>query len=200
MSRRPGTARILAAIAVAGALVAPAPAGAQDEAVIDPLADGTAPPARSELAGSIRVLEPTVRLLVPTVRELRTEARTGDQTTVTISTDVLLDFDSAELTPPAVAVIDDLAARIAGAGGAGGVLVVGHTDGIGSLEYNQDLSERRAAAVATVLEGSLGAGRDITTEGRNFSEPVAPETVGGEDDPGGRAQNRRVEISFDESS
>lgn len=191
---------MVAALAVAGSLGVPAPVGAQggSESVIDPLADGTAPPPRSELGGSIRVLEPTVRLLVPTVRELRTEERAGAQTTVTISTDVLFDFDAAELTASAVAVVEDLAARIAGAGGTGGVLVVGHTDGIGSLDYNQDLSDRRAAAVATVLEGRL-AGRDITTEGRNFSEPVVPETVGGDDDPGGRARNRRVEISFEES-
>ncbi len=53
--------------------------------------------------------------------------------------------------------------------------------------------------MTTVFEGSLGAGRDITTEGRNFSEPVVLETVGGEDDPSGRARNRRVEISFDEA-
>ncbi len=73
----------------------------------------------------------------PTVRELRTEAQTGDRTTVTISTDVDFDFDSAELTASAVAVVEDLAARIAGAGGTGGVLVVGHTDGIGSLDYTR---------------------------------------------------------------
>jgi outer membrane protein OmpA-like peptidoglycan-associated protein len=147
----------------------------------------------------VRDLDLDVRSLELQVRELRTEERAGARTTVTISTDVLFDFDSAELTPSAVAVVEDLAARIAGAGGAADVLVVGHTDGIGSREYNQGLSERRAAAVAAVLGDRLGAGRNIITEGRNFSEPVAPETANGEDDPEARARNRRVEISFDET-
>ncbi len=38
------------------------------------------------------------------------------------------------------------------------------------------------------------------TEGRSSSEPVAPETVSGADDPTGRARNRRVEISFAEGT
>ncbi len=83
--------------------------------------------------GSVRLLDPQVRRLDPEVRELRIEERAGDQTTVTISTDVLFAFDSAELTPSAVAVMDDLAARVAGAGVGGDVLVVGHTDGIGTM-------------------------------------------------------------------
>lgn len=197
MSRRTGGYRLLIGMALVGAGVAPAPVGAQDE-VTDPFDDGSPPPTADELEESVRSLDPEVRRLEPEVRELRTEERTGDQTTVTISTDVLFDFDSADLSPSAATVMEDLAARIGD--GAGNVLVVGHTDGIGTREYNQGLSERRADAVAAVLGDRLPVGRNLVTEGRNFSEPVAPETVNGEDDPVGRAQNRRVEISFDETS
>lgn len=93
--------------------------------------------------------------------------------------------------------MEDLASRIATTT-EGEVLVVGHTDGIGTLEYNQDLSERRATAVAALLRGRLDPARSVNAEGRSFSEPVALETSGGADDPAGRALNRRVTISFDE--
>jgi OOP family OmpA-OmpF porin len=149
-----------------------------------------------DLAPAVRDLVPRVRDLVPSVRELRTEEREGQRTTVTISADVLFDFDSADLTPAAQRVVDELVGRVRATDSA--VLVVGHTDGIGTLAYNQDLSERRAAAVADRLRAGLGDGRTFTVEGRNFSQPIAPEMVNGEDSPEGRARNRRVEIAFDE--
>jgi OmpA-OmpF porin, OOP family len=152
----------------------------------------------ADVLASVRVLDPVVRSLEPVVRELQTEERTGTDTTVTISSDVLFAFDSAELADTAARVVGDLATRIASTDA--GVTVVGHTDGVGTLEYNQDLSERRAVAVAEAIRAELGDGRTIATEGRNFSEPVAPETVGGGDDPAGRARNRRVEITFEEPS
>jgi len=148
----------------------------------------------SEPAGSVRTLEPRVERLEPTVRPLRTERHAAGRTTVSISSDVLFDFDSADLTASAEAVISDLAPRIAAAGTP--VLVTGHTDGIGTADYNQGLSERRAAAVADALRAELGPAPAITAEGRGSTEPVAPETINGVDDPHGRALNRRVQISL----
>jgi OmpA-OmpF porin, OOP family len=143
----------------------------------------TAPPA-------VRVLDPQVRVLDPQVRSLRTETTDGATTTITLNTDVLFDFDSATLTPAAAGVVDDTAGRLRS--GTGAVTVVGHTDGVGTDAYNLDLSRRRAEAVGARLRA---AGRPVTTEGRGESEPVAPETVNGQDDPAGRARNRRVEIT-----
>lgn len=175
--------------AAALALVAPAGAG-QDE---------PPPPSfsASELAASVRVLEPRVDTLEPTVRPLRTEQRVDGRTTVSISSDVLFDFDSSELTPSAAAVVADLVARISAAQTP--VLVIGHTDGIGTAGYNQDLSERRAAAVVSALRADLGPTPAITAEGRGSAEPIAPERINGGDNPQGRAQNRRVEISLAET-
>lgn len=80
----------------------------------------------------------------------------------------------------------------------GEVRVVGHTAGIGADADNQLLSEQRAAAVAGVLQARLEPDRPVATEGRGETELVAPETVGGADDPAGRALNRRVPVSFPE--
>lgn len=200
-------------VALTAILSASGASAADDEpAVIDPLADGELS-SGAELAGSVRALEltgsvrplepevrrlePEVRRLEPGVRELRTEEREGTATTVTISTDVLFAFDSAELTRAAHHAVEDVAARIAETDG--DIKVVGHTDAIGSREYNQHLSEQRAAAVAGLLREQLGEDRTIAAAGRNFSDPLEPERVGEEDNPEGRARNRRVEITFEET-
>ena len=57
------------------------------------------------------------------------------------------------------------------------------------------LSQRRAEAVAA----AVAAARPdlvLSTEGRGEADPVAPNDNGGEDNPDGRAANRRVEIRY----
>jgi outer membrane protein OmpA-like peptidoglycan-associated protein len=79
-------------------------------------------------------------------------------------------------------------------------VVVGHTDSKGSPDFNQGLSERRAASATRLLEEKFPnlAGR-IKPQGRGANDPVAPNSIGGLDNPDGRRQNRRVEISFTEN-
>lgn len=69
------------------------------------------------------------------------------------------------------------------------VHVIGHTDNQGSDSFNQQLSERRASAVASALTGAGVDPSRLRTEGRGESQPVASNAT---DD--GRSQNRRVEI------
>ncbi|MFN6952304.1 MAG: OmpA family protein [Albidovulum sp.] len=69
------------------------------------------------------------------------------------------------------------------------VEIIGHTDSTGSASYNQDLSQRRAMAVAAILRGAGVAGGRIVAYGRGEDMPVASNLT-----PEGRAQNRRVEI------
>jgi outer membrane protein OmpA-like peptidoglycan-associated protein len=69
------------------------------------------------------------------------------------------------------------------------VLIEGHTDNVGSDEYNQGLSEQRAAAVQSYLVGQGIAPNRITTSGLGESRPIASN-----DSPTGRQQNRRVEV------
>lgn len=69
------------------------------------------------------------------------------------------------------------------------VLVEGFTDSTGSASYNQDLSQRRANAVASAL-GEMGVPRDrISMKAYGQAFPVASN-----DNASGRQQNRRVEI------
>lgn len=67
--------------------------------------------------------------------------------------------------------------------------VIGHTDNVGEAAYNQDLSQRRAVAVAEVLRGSGVPSGRIATYGRGEDAPIATNQTAA-----GRAQNRRVEI------
>ncbi|MDP2739409.1 MAG: OmpA family protein [Pseudorhodobacter sp.] len=69
------------------------------------------------------------------------------------------------------------------------VRVVGHTDNVGTDAYNQQLSEQRALAVASILIADGTASSRVTYSGRSFHEPVASNSSAT-----GRAQNRRVEI------
>jgi outer membrane protein OmpA-like peptidoglycan-associated protein len=68
--------------------------------------------------------------------------------------------------------------------------IEGHTDNIGTADYNQDLSERRAAAVRQALVTQFGvtAGR-LTAKGYGLTRPVETNAT-----VEGRAHNRRVEL------
>lgn len=69
------------------------------------------------------------------------------------------------------------------------VVLVGHSDAVGSLDANIDLSRRRAEAVAARLRDAHGvAPGQISAEGVGFLAPVAPNAT-----EAGRAANRRVD-------
>ncbi len=65
----------------------------------------------------------------------------------------------------------------------------GHTDNVGSAEFNQKLSEQRADAVRQYLLSQGIPESAITSSGKGFSIPVAPN-----DTAAGRQKNRRVEL------
>jgi outer membrane protein OmpA-like peptidoglycan-associated protein len=102
--------------------------------------------------------------------------------------DVLFRSDSVELLPAA----RERLARVSGivlAYPSLHISIEGHTDSVGSDEYNQDLSERRAQSVREYfVRGGIPA---ATVDARGFgkAEPVAPN-----DTAEGRQQNRRVEL------
>lgn len=104
--------------------------------------------------------------------------------------DVLFDFNQASLKPGAKEKLSKLAGILLAYPGAYHMEIEGHTDGVGSQDYNQKLSEDRAETVHSYLV-SAGIVTDRITAVRGFGKirPVATN-----DTPEGRQQNRRVEI------
>jgi OOP family OmpA-OmpF porin len=74
----------------------------------------------------------------------------------------------------------------------------GHTDSLGTEDYNKSLSSRRAAVVRDFLTKAGVASSQIVTIGQGASQPRRPNvTETGEDNPDGRRANRRTEIYLD---
>lgn len=113
---------------------------------------------------------------------------------VSMTGDVLFDFDKADIRTAAEPTLKEIARLIASIP-VGKTVIEGHTDSRGSDSYNRTLSLRRAKAVATWLVAH-GADREkLSIVGLGSSRPVAPnESDSGSDNPEGRALNRRVEF------
>lgn len=124
-------------------------------------------------------------------------AESSKQVQVTLAADVLFRFDKAVLSRGARQRIAEVSERISQADPAR-VKIDGYTDSKGSDSYNLGLSRRRAVAVAAALRRRLGgAGPRLATRGHGEADPVAANTRnGGQDNPRGRARNRRVTITF----
>lgn len=124
------------------------------------------------------------------LRELASVRQDGDATIITLSGEVLFEYDQATLRPTARRRLRAVADALKASPNAM-IVVEGHTDSVGSDQYNEQLSQRRAEAVRVFLvEEGVDAAR-IRAEGRGEAEPVADN-----DSPEGRANNRRVEIVF----
>ena len=87
------------------------------------------------------------------------------------SSDALFDFDKSVLKPEGRAMLDDVARQLNGALYEV-IFVTGHTDRIGSNEYNQKLSERRANAVKDYLVSRDIAANRVKSEGRGETQPA----------------------------
>jgi outer membrane protein OmpA-like peptidoglycan-associated protein len=118
----------------------------------------------------------------------------GPQSTkLTVQNDVLFDFDKAELRPEAATALERVA-EIIRQRRPRQLRILGHTDALGSDEYNLSLSQRRARSVEQWLALNGGGLPPMQIEGRGEAEPVAANTTDGRDNPEGRQRNRRVEV------
>lgn len=115
-----------------------------------------------------------------------------DKYNVKGTTNVNFDTGKAVLSPQAKA---DLCATAQAADGMDNalMLVAGYTDSTGDLEYNQKLSEKRAARVVNFLQQSCGwkPYRMLTPTGMAEADPVASNETAE-----GKAQNRRVSVNI----
>jgi OOP family OmpA-OmpF porin len=109
---------------------------------------------------------------------------------VVFNADTFFDFDKSVLKPEGRQLLQQVAQQ-ASTIDLETIIAVGHTDSIGTEQYNQKLSERRAASVKAYLV-SLGIDPNrIYTEGKGELQPIASNKT-----KEGRAQNRRVEIEI----
>lgn len=90
---------------------------------------------------------------------------------VTLDAETLFEFDRADLRPAGRTELDNLVRDLQGLDYEV-VIVTGHTDRIGSREYNLDLSERRANAVRDYLVSAGVPNASITARGVNSDNPV----------------------------
>jgi len=120
------------------------------------------------------------------------KAKKTDRGVVLTLGDVLFETGRATLQPGAYQTIDRLAQALKDVPERK-VMIEGHTDSVGSAEFNQQLSESRAQSVQAALLQRGVASDQITTIGKGESTPVASN-----DNAGGRQQNRRVEMVFQE--
>ena len=107
---------------------------------------------------------------------------------ISLAADTTFDFNKAVLKADGKNKLDALADSLKGVA-VDVVIVVGHTDSVGSDAYNQRLSLARANSVKSYLVSKGMVSERIRTEGRGESQPVADNST-----EEGRARNRRVEI------
>lgn len=116
--------------------------------------------------------------------------RVGEGIQVTFASGLLYDFDSDVIRPEAGLNLQTLAASLKKYPDTQ-LLIVGHTDALGTTEYNQDLSARRASSASRFLTGQGLSPSRMQTSGKGESEPLA---VNGTE--AGRQLNRRIEVAI----
>lgn len=108
----------------------------------------------------------------------------------TMSSDILFDFDKHELRPTEYSVIDALLSQLTSDAIGKGINIVGHTDSIGTEQYNLILSQKRANAVRDYILTKYQSSIKINaTFGLGESQPIVSNET-----PEARQLNRRVEI------
>lgn len=98
-------------------------------------------------------------------------------------------FNSAEILPASEPVLEAMASYLIGSPSQT-ILLVGHTDNVGELSVNLDLSQKRSHAVLEALVANYKIPQaQLEAHGVGFLSPIAPNTT-----DAGRAKNRRVEM------
>ena len=116
--------------------------------------------------------------------------RVGEGLLVTFDSGLMFEFDSDVVKGAAQANLSDLATSVRKYPDTE-LLIVGHTDAVGSDAYNQDLSLRRARSAQQYLVTQGVPDARVRTDGRGELEPVATN-----DTDAGRTLNRRVEVAI----
>jgi outer membrane protein OmpA-like peptidoglycan-associated protein len=102
---------------------------------------------------------------------------------------VQFEFAKADLLPQSKTLLDDVVKILKEHPEIEKIRVEGHTDNEASANYNQKLSERRAAAVVAYLKSQGIDGKRMESKGYGLTKPIADNGTAD-----GREKNRRVEI------
>jgi len=119
-----------------------------------------------------------------------TVERVGEGIQVTFESGLLFDFNSDVVKAAAAQNLKNLASSLDKYPNSN-LLIVGHTDAVGSDAYNQTLSEKRARSTALYLASQGVSAARLQTVGRGETEPVASN-----DTDAGMQKNRRVEVAI----
>jgi len=128
------------------------------------------------------------RRLIEELRERGIDVRSSSRGVVVNLPDVLFEFGKSNLTSSAVSTVREIA-RVVSKAPSRHISVEGHTDSIGTIDYNYRLSDARARAVAGELERNGIPRRSLTTRALGETEPIATNKT-----EQGRRRNRRVEV------
>lgn len=171
-------------------LAASAPAYAQDQTTDIPAVlteePAQAAPTTSPSLEDIAAADPALSIR---------EGEDGEADAMVMLSDVLFDFGDDALAPEALDVLAGVASSLEGVPL---IRIKGHTDAIGTEEANRALGQRRADNVRDWLVANTNLTADmITSIGVGEADPIAENALAnGEDNPAGRALNRRVEFSL----
>lgn len=119
---------------------------------------------------------------------MEVERLRDDLLRISVSSEASFDFDRSEIKPEFKPTLDKVASVLRDDPNVR-ITIIGFTDSVGSDDYNQRLSERRAQATANYLISRGVSASQILARGLGEAEPRASNATAD-----GRAQNRRVEI------
>ena len=129
-----------------------------------------------------------IEQVLPGAEVVRTEE--GINLILDENSKVTFDYNKASLTAVAKSNLDKLV-EVFNEYPDTDLLIVGHTDNVGSQNYNLPLSQKRAQSVKDYLVSKGISSSRLTSKGKGLEEPIADNTTAE-----GRAQNRRVEIAI----
>jgi outer membrane protein OmpA-like peptidoglycan-associated protein len=116
--------------------------------------------------------------------------RVGEGIKITMKSGVLFDFNSSKVNPRVNENLIKFSETLKQYPDTE-ILVAGHTDNVGTAEYNMKLSQQRAGAIAAVLKANSVSRNRLTILGYGEKNPVADNVS-----DSGREQNRRVEFAI----
>jgi len=128
------------------------------------------------------------RRLIDELRKRGADVQASDRGVVINLPDILFGFDRHNLSPAARRTVSEISTVLTEVKGRS-ISVEGHTDSIGTVRYNKDLSQKRASRVREALVQQGVPSSQVSSIGYGEGAPIATNNT-----EMGRSRNRRVEI------